>query len=56
MSDTNKLAAQEAIFEEIARQAKSIENDLLPREMAPAIRDLAVAYRHAAGGPQSGGV
>lgn len=53
-----KTAAQEAIFEAITKEIAVIENDHeLPVGVATkSLKDLAIAYRLAAGGAQPGGV
>lgn len=51
----NQTEAQTAIFIEIERQAKSISDGLNSGTQASIIKDLAAAYRLAAGGPQPGG-
>lgn len=48
--------ALEALFAEISRQAGLIASGRLnPISEASAVKDLAAAYRLAAGGPQPGG-
>lgn len=50
-----KLQTQKALFDEIKQQAETLKDKSGPGDLrARAIRDLALAYRYAAGGPQPG--
>lgn len=55
MSDEKKFAAQDAIFDAVAKLVADVDKKFdNPQVKAKSLRDLAFAYRLAAGGAQPG--
>ena len=55
--DPNKAAAQKSLFTEIQKLTDEVgAGGLHANPKATALRDLALAYRLVAGGPQPGGI
>jgi hypothetical protein len=57
MAGEAAVSARDALYKAIEAQAKSVIEDEYPViQAAPILRDLAIAYRAANGGPQPGSV